>query len=80
MPRVSDERLKDISNDAWTCAQELEIESLARELLAYRESGALAQLEAAEIALINCVPITPYKGDGPLVSLRAAKAKLEGLR
>lgn len=38
----------------------------------------LEALKTAEIALVNCVPITPYHGDGPLVSIRAAIAKATG--
>jgi hypothetical protein len=37
----------------------------------------LEALKQAEIALMNCVPVVPYKGDGPLVSLRAAIRRAE---
>lgn len=35
----------------------------------------LAALRGAEIALVNCIPVIPYSGDGPLVSIRAAIAE-----
>ena len=34
-------------------------------------------LVIAEIALCNCVPVVPYKGDGPLVKLRETLAHLD---
>lgn len=38
----------------------------------------LEALKIAEIALVNCIPVIPYRGDGPLVKIRAAIAKAEG--
>jgi hypothetical protein len=35
-------------------------------------------LEIAELALINCIPMKPYSGDGPLVEIRRAMAKARG--
>lgn len=38
----------------------------------------LKALKEAEIALVNCIPVVPYPGDGPLVKIRAVIAKAEG--
>jgi hypothetical protein len=54
----------------------VEAEANARLMAAAPEL--LKALKIAEIALVNCFPINPYRGDGPLVAIRAAMAKAEG--
>ena len=56
-------------------------QALAAERDRLRESSRLLleALELAEVALLNCVPIVPYPGDGPLVSIRNAIANAHKL-
>lgn len=44
------------------------------------EKELLETLKFAEAALVNCMPIIPYKGDGPLVKIRAVIRKAEANR
>jgi hypothetical protein len=57
---------------AWNTRSESLVEKAAGEM---REA-----LGKAEIALLNCIPIKPYTGDGPLVELRKTMAAYDAVK